>query len=67
MTNTLSKDAPVRISKTFPDILPESLGPLVKSLVGGKPDMALHLKGITLHIVQQAKELIKWSWSIAFQ
>jgi Fungal trichothecene efflux pump (TRI12) len=67
MNNTLKKDAPVRIAAAAPDLPPAALKSLVPVLIGGRPQEALNIPGVTPENLKLAMEAIKWSWGGAFQ
>jgi len=67
MMNSVKEDAPKRLASEVPEIPEQSLGKFVGILLGGKPNLALKLPGITPEILKKASEVIKWSWAIAFQ
>jgi hypothetical protein len=69
MQNTLKKDAKTRVADAVrPFGVPsDSLPPLIATLIGGRPQKALGLKGVTAEVVQKASDVIKWSWGLSFQ
>ncbi|KAF2428787.1 MFS general substrate transporter, partial [Tothia fuscella] len=69
INSTLKTDGPIRVAKkVIPMGVPKSsLGNLIKLVIGGKDDLAAKLKGVTPEAVHAAREVLKWSWGLAFQ
>lgn len=67
MMNTLKTDAPVRIAAAAPDLPQAALESLVPLLIGGRPQEALNITGVTPENLELAMEAIKWSWGGAFK
>ena len=68
MLITAKDDANWRVTKAMENDVPASSIPrLIKTLMGGRPKEALKLDGVTPAALAVASEVMKWSWTVAFQ
>jgi hypothetical protein len=69
LQTVLKKDAGVRVANAVmaKGIPKESMAAFTKAILGARPQAAAKLPGVTPEAVAIASEVIKWSYSIAFQ
>lgn len=69
--NTIKKDSGPRLAKVV--MLPpyrvaqKQLPALIKLVIGGKDQLAAKLPGVSPEAVQATRQVLKWTWALAFQ